>query len=370
MQGQHPLHALCPYFAMFPPGFVREQVFRYTRVGDVVLDPFSGRGTTLLEAGLWNRQGLASDVNPVATCVTSAKANVPSLSQVCSRLEELRLELRGMDSRELDAQRHALPEFFKKAFHYLTLREILFLRRRLYWQRDHVDCFIAALVLGSLHGEMDRSKSYFSNQMPRTISTKPAYSLRYWKKHKLSSARRRVFEIIGQRAHLRLGRSLPPRDGVAVRSDVRLLNSVLAPWERSVNLVVTSPPYLNVTDFEEDQWLRLWFLGGDPRPTRGRISRDNRYSSSTRYWKFMAEAWRGIANLLAPDAVVVCRIGGKGQTLETIAGPLLATIRAAFPEVRLAKQPVESAPLYRQTNNFRPGTSGVGAEADFTFRIG
>ena len=355
---------------MFPPSFVREQVVRYTRAGDIVLDPFSGRGTTLLEAGLWNRQGLASDVNPVAMCVSGAKANVPTLSELCARVTGLRHEFRNVDYREIDIERHTLPEFFQKAFHYLTLREILFLRRRLNWQRNDVDCFIAALALGSLHGEMDRSKSYFSNQMPRTISTKPAYSVRYWKKHRLSAKRRRVFEIIEQRAHLRLAMVLPPRDGVAVKSDVRCLNSALSPWERSVNLVVTSPPYLNVTDFEEDQWLRLWFLGGDPKPTRSHISRDNRYGSPMRYWRFLAEAWKGIADLLAPDAVMVCRIGGKGQTLETMVGPLLATVRAAFPEVRLAKQPVESAPPYRQTNNFRPGSSGVGAEVDFTFRIG
>ena len=42
MLDKHPLHALCPYFAMFPPEFARAQVARFTRPGDVVLDPFSG----------------------------------------------------------------------------------------------------------------------------------------------------------------------------------------------------------------------------------------------------------------------------------------------------------------------------------------
>lgn len=354
---------------MFPPAFVREQVLRYTQVGDVVLDPFSGRGTTLLEAGLWNRQGLASDVNPVAVCVTGAKANVPSLSQVRSRIEELRREFKNVDAKDLETERQLLPTFFLKAFNYLTMREVLFLRRSLNWQENREDRFMAALALGSLHGEMDRSRSYFSNQMPRTISTKPRYSLRFWKERKLIARRRRVFDIMEQRAHLRLGKSILPREGVAVSSDVRRLNNVLSPWERSVKLVVTSPPYLNVTDFEEDQWLRLWFLGGEPGPTRGRVSRDNRYGSAIRYWRFLAEAWKGIANLLAPDAVIVCRIGGKGQTLETMAGPLTATIRGAFPEARLIKTPVKSEALYRQTNNFRPGSTGVGGEVDFTFRV-
>lgn len=37
----------------------------------------------------------------------------------------------------------------------------------------------------------------------------------------------------------------------------------------SVRCVITSPPYLDVTNFEEDQWLRLWFQGGPPKPTWG-----------------------------------------------------------------------------------------------------
>ena len=44
---RHPLHSICPYFAMFPEGFVLEQLYAYTRPNDVVLDPFCGRGTTV-----------------------------------------------------------------------------------------------------------------------------------------------------------------------------------------------------------------------------------------------------------------------------------------------------------------------------------
>lgn len=370
MRDQHPLHALCPYFAMFPPEFARAQVARFTQPGDVVLDPFSGRGTTLLEASLWNRRTLAADINPVATCVTGAKARVPNLAAVNSRLDSLRDDFKSVPREEIDAERESLPPFFKKAFHYWTLREVLFLRQHLDWQADDTDRFIAALALGSLHGEMDHSKSYFSNQMPRTISTKPDYSLRYWQRHGLKAERKRVFDLIGKRAQLRLGKGLPPQQGVAVRSDVRSLGRVLLPWEQSVRLVVTSPPYLDVTNFEEDQWLRLWFLGGDPEPTRRRISKDDRHSNANRYWRFIADAWKGIANLLAPDATVVCRISGRGQTVESLARGMMGTMRAAFPDAWMLHEPRRSVPRRRQTDNFRPGTKGIGGEVDFAFRVG
>ncbi|MDR6860238.1 hypothetical protein [Variovorax guangxiensis] len=46
---------------------------------------------------------------------------------------------------------------------------------------------LRAAMLGCLHGPLNKSperRSYFSNQMPRTFSAKPSYSLRYWSEHK------------------------------------------------------------------------------------------------------------------------------------------------------------------------------------------
>ena len=369
MPSKHPLHALCPYFAMFPPEFASAQIARYTRPGDATLDPFSGRGTALLEASLSGRRALASDVNPVAACLTGAKAGVPTLAAAHGRLDELHSEFKSEAPADIEEERKSLPRFFGSAFQYLTLREVLFLRRSLRPQFDDTDRFIAALVLGSLHGEMDRSPSYFSNQMPRTISTKPAYSLRYWKRRNLRPRRRRVFDLLKSRATLRLERGRPRLSGIAVRSDVRTVGRVLAPWAESVRLVVTSPPYLDVTDFEEDQWLRLWFLGGPPHPTRRVHSQDNRHSSPRRYWEFLAAAWKGMEGLLAPNAVIACRIGGKHQTTDSLARGMSATLRGAFPNARMVRAPIATEPLHRQTDNFRPGTRGIGSEVDFVFRV-
>ena len=206
---QHRLHSICPYFAMFPLEFARKFILNCTHPGDLVLDPFSGRGTSLLESLLLDRQALASDISPVAACVTGAKASVPDPNVLKSRVTKLEQEFKARDRAALDEERRALPRFFSKCFHYLTLREILFLRSSLRWRNSDVDRFITALMLGSLHGEADRSRSYFSNQMPRTISTKPAYSIRYWRERDLRPPRRKVFEILTQRIGFRF-RDAPP----------------------------------------------------------------------------------------------------------------------------------------------------------------
>ena len=246
---------------MFPHSFARDQLLAHTRPGDVVLDPFSGRGTTLLEGLLLDRPAIGIDVNPVAACVTGAKARPPQLVQVENRLTSLEQDFAKYDVEDLKEESRSLPSFFGRAFYYSTLREILFLRRRLRWRDDQVDCFVAALVLGSLHGEMDKSSSYFSNQMPRTVSTKPNYSIQYWRKNNLWARKRRTFALLRERARLRLGAGMPRMVGLSVLGDSRRATRLLPQHWGDIAAIVTSPPYLNVTNYEEDQWLRLWFLG-------------------------------------------------------------------------------------------------------------
>src|SRR5436190_17765801 len=163
-----PLHAICPYLAMFPAEFVREKVETYSAPGDWVFDPFCGRGTTVLESLLLGRNAAGADINPVAFCVARAKADRPTLASALRRISDLQEIYANSSAHKWKRARSGLPQFFKRAFHSTTLSELLFLRSTLNWNGSRRDRFIAALVLGSLHGEMDRSDAYFSNQMPRT----------------------------------------------------------------------------------------------------------------------------------------------------------------------------------------------------------
>ena len=365
----HRLHSLCPYFAMFPPTFAREMILRYTSPGKIVLDPFSGRGTTLLESVLLGRQGLALDINPVAACVSKAKANTPSLSRILRAIDELETEFNGQDLDLIRQEKAELPEFFGRAFFRSTLNQLMFLRRRLDWRQNEVECFIAALALGSLHGEMDRSKSYFSNQMPRTISTKPSYSLRYWRTRNLWPRKKCVFTILKQRAEFRLQTFKPQGRGMVAQSDVRHASIAFPSHRNRVDAIITSPPYFNVTSFEEDQWLRLWFLGGEPNVTYSKISKDDRHTNEEKYWSFLSQAWKGVDSLAGTGSRLVCRLGGTGITPDQIARNLYKTVISAWPSASIVGTPVESRPKRRQTDNFRPGTAGSGPEVDFVFQI-
>jgi hypothetical protein len=355
---------------MFPEGFAEEQIERYSSRGDLICDPFSGRGTTLLQGLLLKRRAVATDINPVAYCISAAKADAPPLAVVTREIRTLQGLYLDANHESLETERLLLPPFFRRSFYHSTLREILFLRSVLRWRDARVHRFIAALALGSLHGEMDKSSSYFSNQMPRTISTKPDYSVDYWNRLNLWPKKRDVFELLLKRAEFRLRKEdIPEITGEVALGDARTSASFFPNSLGKVKLIVTSPPYLNVTSYEEDQWLRLWFLGNEPNPTYGQVSRDDRYLNAEKYWKFLTEAWQGGAALLAPNATLVCRIGAKGLSLEEITCGLRNSLRDAFPKLRRKKPPVVSKIRNRQTEYFRPGSKGCLYEMDFAFSV-
>lgn len=66
-------HNFYRYPARFSPRFVREIIELFSNPGDVVLDPFVGGGTTLVEALVNNRHSIGFDVSPIATFVTQTK---------------------------------------------------------------------------------------------------------------------------------------------------------------------------------------------------------------------------------------------------------------------------------------------------------
>ena len=231
-------HSLCPYFAMFPESFVETWVERLTKPSQVVLDPFCGRGTTPFQSLLMGRRAIGCDVNPVAYCISRAKTRRISAAAVRRRVTQLESQF---NPDEWEASRRRLPEFFRVAFSPLTLRQVLFLRQHLEWRRNPSDCMIAALLLGCLHGESNKSPSYLSNQMPRTISTKPGYSVRYWIKHGFTAPRRDAFELARKMITFRYESALPGGHAEIVNEDMRNLPITLGK-RRKIGCVITSPP--------------------------------------------------------------------------------------------------------------------------------
>src|SRR3954463_1451636 len=87
----HSFHPMCSYLASFPAALTHAFIARYSRPGDVVLDPFSGRGTTPLQACAEGRIGVGNDLNPFAHLLTAARVERATRAHAARRLAQLRL---------------------------------------------------------------------------------------------------------------------------------------------------------------------------------------------------------------------------------------------------------------------------------------
>src|SRR5216683_974016 len=84
----HSLHEIS-YRACFKPQLPRLFVERLTRPGDVVYDPFMGRGTTLLESALLARIPVGCDINPLSRVLVEPRLQPPSIDAVRERLSRI-----------------------------------------------------------------------------------------------------------------------------------------------------------------------------------------------------------------------------------------------------------------------------------------
>jgi DNA modification methylase len=77
---------------MYPAKLVNKLIQAYTKEGDFIYDPFSGRGTTLLEARLLNRRAYASDLNPLSYVITKSKTHSLKKNKIFTRIKLLEKE--------------------------------------------------------------------------------------------------------------------------------------------------------------------------------------------------------------------------------------------------------------------------------------
>ncbi|MCY4658350.1 MAG: DNA methylase [Acidobacteria bacterium] len=349
---------------MFPETFVEKHLAATPHDG-VVFDPYCGRGTTMFQALLQGRDAAGSDVNPVAVCVSGAKGDPPALSDARSRIDELR---QGCREPSDDGWQGDLDRFFDLCFHRGPLLQVRYLRSVLDWRNRKDDRFIAALCLGALHGESHKSPNCFSNRMPRTISTKPEYSIRWWTRGGYTPPSRDVFEILERMLEYRFRTSPPAGCAAVVQTDARRVADAFPALVGRVTDVITSPPYLDTTNYREDQWLRLWFLGGEARTPRGRG--DDRHYNKDIYWRFIQASMLGLAPLLAQRARLVIRVGGRRLQKSELREGLLRSLTGGLGrEVRLVDEGVTTEVGKTQANAFRGAKVSRVEEHDFCFAV-
>lgn len=302
-QWGHAFHAMCSYMAMFPPSLPHYFIQKFTRPGDVVLDPFCGRGTTPLQACVTGRIGIGVDLNPLAYVLTRAKVEAPPPAHLEARL-------RALENDMFYGETEHEPEKIRMLFHPSTLRQLVHLKQVLDLA-DPCDNFIAATVLGILHGASARDQkrsSYLSISMPNTFSMSPNYIRGYIREKGLKQIPVNVFSAVRRKFQRLFVHPPPATRGFAYRESVENLARIANPHirKRRVQLIVTSPPYLRVVKYGLYNWIRLWFLDEDPDVLDRTLATYHRLDE---YLIFVRRALARMYTVLAPGGVCCLVVG-------------------------------------------------------------
>lgn len=370
----HSMHTMCSYHGMFPAKVAHYFIARYSEPGDVVLDPFSGRGTTALQARVDGRRALCNDLSPLAYVLSRAKVDPPSWESVNAFVDEL--------EKASSAGRFRKPnvsEDIRMLYHDNTLRQLCLVRERLLskpvvdWTKEEL--MVAGSLSGIMHGawRRDDTSQYLSISMPNTFSMSPAYVKKYIQENGLQKLDQDVFECLRNKlARLYLD-DVTGTAGEAYHHDASDLLNGRTLKSRSVDLVLTSPPYLRVVNYGTSNWIRLWLLGIDEvgrERGEGRkrldeaLDHQHTYDS---YCDFMLRILRGVERVLKIDGVAVIVIGDVKDPEKDEAIPLAAQVWSDIKdrtELRLVEIVEDDLPVQNKVSRIWGDTKGHATSRD------
>ena len=272
------------YRACFKPQLPRFFVNKLTKEEDYVYDPFLGRGTTIIEAGLLNRKVIGNDINPLSIILSEPRFLVPDLNELKKYLESIPVYKNLKAEIDLSMFYHNDTES-----EIVSLKNYL-LEKSLSDSLNDFDKWIRMVATNRLTGH---SKGFFSvYTMPPNQAVSSERQIRINEKYNQKPEYRNVKEILLNKTK-NLIKDIIPSDkkrlaeiyktALLINTDARLTNIIP---DEFVQLTVTSPPFLDVVHYAQDNWLRCWFNGIDVNEIEKRIT----MSKTLEQWQTVMQA--------------------------------------------------------------------------------
>lgn len=259
------LHEIA-YRACFKSELPRFFIELLSDEGDVVYDPFLGRGTTVIEAGLLARNPIGNDINPLSKILSMPRLFIPSLKEVEERLVVISINYNIKPNIDLSMFYHLKTE--KEIY---SLREYL-LNKKL----DNIDEWIRMVATNRLTGHSRGFFSVYTLPPNQAVSSKRQIIIN--KKRNQTPEYRDIKKLIFKKTQ-----NLLRNVNESQRNNLKKININSAFFNEdarstknirdvSVQLTVTSPPFLDTVQYSQDNWLRCWFNGIDSEKVSKKIT--------------------------------------------------------------------------------------------------
>lgn len=293
------------YRACFKSELPKFFIDRFTKKKDLVYDPFSGRGTTGIQAALSGRVPIFNDINPLSIILSKPRIFLPDLNELEERLNYIFNELK------IKKVSNELPMFYDdRTFNEINhLKEYLKLRKK-NKEEDCVDDWIRMVATNRLSGH---SSGFFSvYTLPPNQATSPKRQIEINKKRKQKPDYRNVSNII-----LKKSKKLLSEIDVELLKNINYINNSSMFLNKdsrftkeiksnTVKLVVTSPPFLDIVNYAQDNWLRCWFNDIDSK----KIQKNITVTNNIKKWEMvMEETLIELKRVLVKNGIVAFEVG-------------------------------------------------------------
>lgn len=291
------------YRACFKPQLPNFFINLLTRPNDVIYDPFTGRGTTIIEAALLGRKIISNDLNPLSKILCRPRLFVPELKVLEKRLYSIPIVCVESD---ID-----LSMFYNHE----TLKEILSIRIYLIEkektnQEDEVDSWIRMVATNRLTGH---SNGFFSvYTLPPNQAVSPKSQRKINEKRQQIPPYRDTRKIILKKTKdlmrdldenmVKLLRKMG-NDAIFLNKDARETNEIL---DNSIQLTVTSPPFLDIVQYADDNWLRCWFNNIDANDFGKKITMSKKIED---WCNVMDSIFSQLYRITTPEGYVAFEVG-------------------------------------------------------------
>ena len=240
-QTQYLTHKYHSYPARFIPQIPRAFITLFTKENDIVLDPFCGCGTTIVESSLLSRNSIGNDFNPLATLITKVKITPLSDSQISKTkqiMDYTKNIIKCNNLRESDLPK--LPNRnISKLFSKEMLKEVQVIKNSIDKIKNEDSNLYDYLLIGLSSTIRAIIESENGGDIFRIFERKIDNMNTLMKEYRRSLKRISNIRIIN--------------------GDARNLNLE----SKSVNLIVTSPPYVNALDYYRVHMYNMLWLGMD-----------------------------------------------------------------------------------------------------------
>ena len=257
----HLTHGIHKFPAKFFPELPRYLIRKYSETGETVLDPMCGSGTVVLESMLNNRVGIGIDIDPIAQLITKVKTTPINPRLLTRATRDLTGEIHHLE--KTSDYHPKIPEFHYRDnwFRSFVLRELAIISEAIESQvsihpnnviwKDIGDFFrviLSSIIRDVSNADPHCTRTVLRKRLVKKIAPGDTYEKFTEKLFYHSQSMSHLFDVSNT------------LDFIDVRLPVgNAIDTGLG--GDSIDLAVTSPPYINAVDYPRTHQLEMYWLG-------------------------------------------------------------------------------------------------------------